>query len=293
MTGYAKQDVNGLTLVAIHYTADEEKRGEWAALNKVGVSTWDQEMELRDNIWPGEKVFKTYQDSLHCPPWSMQKDIRVLPGCHYIGGWDAGDTLAPAFSLLQVRPVEINEKREWRVYVVLEVTLEGAWSMEDFAPQVKSILEAWSPEYCKKIHHVGDETVTTRTGPRGETALNVALEHGFAIMPVTNDWETRKSAVIKLLHHRLTDGRSGFILSGKNCPVLKAGFEGAYHYPKRSTADQSGPGMELKRPEKNGYSHVADSLQYAAVYTKVIMEGGGRIKQTSRMKKKGHYDRSL
>lgn len=287
MTGFAATTLpGGIRFCALHYSADPEKNQEWVNRVKPAIDPdeWDREMELRENIWPGEKVFKAYSDSFHCPAWANKQDIQIVSGAHYIGGWDGGQTLAPAFVLEQLR--KLGE--EWRLYTMLEVSLEGAWSMEEFAPIVKERLHAWSPEFAPKIIHTGDPTIWTRSGTDKRSAGEVAQSHGFNIQPSTNDWEIRKSAVTWHLLRKLSDGRAGYILSGKNCPTLKAGFEGAYNYPKRTTADQSGPGMELQTPNKNQYSHVQDAKQYADILAKALIENSATVKQSSRIKK-GNY----
>ena len=248
-------------------------------------------MELKENVWPGERVYRDYLDGFHCPSWSSEKDIRIVQGGTLIGGWDCGNTLRNAFVLLQVRP---KEKWEQRVDAVLEVAPDAAMSMEEFAPLVNAaLLDYFAKEsvhgrdmrdYVKAITHVGDGTVITQTGPRGETSQSVALRHGFAIAPMSNTWDTRRSAVAWLLRRRLTKGKPGFVVSAKNCPVLVAGFEGGYQYPKSSTADQIGPGMVLRMPLKNMYSHVHDGAQYAAMAVQAMLNGGG-VKKTTRLKR--------
>lgn len=291
MTGFKAITLeSGTRFLALHYTADKNKDSDWVTKHKAGMDAeeWDREMELRENVWAGERVFKAYNDSFHCPAWTSEIEIKVLPGCHYIAGWDGGASLAPACVLGQLRPILVdgNPLPEWRLYILLEVFLEGAWSMEEFAPIVRDRLKEWSPEYAKKIRHVGDPTLMQRAGTDKRTAAEVALNYGFAISPSTNEWEVRRSAVSWHLQRKLSDGRAGYIVNGPKCPTLKSGFEGAYRYQKKSTADATGPGMVLNMPEKNAWSHVHDANEYLSIFAKTIIEGSGETKQTSRIKRR-------
>jgi hypothetical protein len=295
MRGFSATDLpDGTRYVALHYTADEEKQGEWVAAASKGVPEreWKREMELREDVWDGEPVFADYRDGFH----AIERSIKVLPECYYIGGWDAGDTLAPAFILKQLRPILSPNLVEYRAYGVLECVPTVAMPMETFAPWVRDTLNNWAGDFeelPKKIIHVGDQTITTRQGARGETAEKVAAEFGFNIRPMTNDWEVRRSAVTNLLVGRVQKDRAQFIISATDCPVLRKGFQGAYKYEAAASGDQSGHGMVRKMPLKNSYSHIQDANQYADMFIHDLMRellgSGSRVKQSSRIVKRSNY----
>jgi len=270
MIGFSSTDLtSGIRYLALHYTADEEKNGEWArGMKQTGIPQreWDREMELREDVWDGEAVHADYVDALHCPAAVRSEYLPIVNGSKYFGGWDCGQTLSPAFVLLQVTP------RPFQVHALLEVVSEGAMPMETFAPLVQQILMRWHSGLWSEVSHHGDATVTQRSGSNGDSAADVALRHGVTIRPETNVWAARQSAVTWLLTRSLGEDAPGFFLSGKCCPILRTGFQGAYRFRPHSRSQKGGAGTILQMPVKDEYSHVQDALQYAAVAVRRWLE---------------------
>lgn len=286
MQGFAAKTLeNGLRYVAIHYTAQEGKRGDWAekeikskALDR---DEWNREMELHEDIWEGEPVFKSYADELHCPKAFRDRSIPTFHDSIFFGGWDCGATLSPAFVLLQVTP------NPFYIQALLEVTSSGGDSMENFAPMVNQALQEWDPHYWEIVRHYGDATVTTRSGATGKSAQDVARQHGINISPVSNAWAPRYAAVTWALNRRIDD-RAGFMIDGVRCPMLRQGFQGAYKYPVSASGDQRGPGAILKMPVKNGWSHIQDALQQVMVVVRQEISGESTGAQhTSKFRPRG------
>jgi hypothetical protein len=270
MTGISSTDLkSGIRFLALHYTADEEKRGEWARkMKKTGISQreWDREMELREDVWDGEAVYADYVDALHCPVPVRDRHLPIVNGSLYFGGWDCGQTLSPAFVLLQVTP------RPFQVHALVEVVSEGAMAMETFAPLVQQVLMRWHPGLWSEVSHHGDATVTQRSGSNGDSASDVAVRHGVVIRPESNVWAARQSSVTWLLTRSLGENAPGFFVSGLGCPVLRTGFQGAYRYRPHSQSQKDGAGTILQMPVKDEYSHVQDALQYAALAVRRWLE---------------------
>jgi len=268
--GLAITDLDsGIRYLALHYTADDEKRGEWAKrMKKTGVPQreWDREMELREDVWDGESVYADYVDALHCPVSVRDQYLPIVHGSMYFGGWDCGQTLSPAFVLLQVTP------RPFQVHALLEVVSNGAMAMETFAPLVQQVLMRWHPGLWSEVSHHGDATVTQRNGSNGDSASDVAVRHGVVIRPETNVWAPRMSAVTWLLTRSLGEDAPGFFLSGRGCPVLRTGFQGAYRFRPHAASQRDGAGTILQMPVKDEYSHVQDALQYAALAVRRWLE---------------------
>lgn len=265
---------SGGIYVRTHYTVDKNKRNpEWIAAGRaaMGPREWDREMEMREDIWDGLPVFPEYIDDRHCPLEYRKKKIPVVTDrAFYVGGWDAGMTLRPAFSLWQV--VYGETRLQYQIQGVLEVTTEFALPMETFAPKVNDALHTHCPEIVQRITHVGDETIRQRSGSRGETAQMVAQEHGIFIFPMTNKWEPRKSAMQWAVNGMIDETTPRMVICGKTMPMLRKGFQGAYCLDYK--AGQVGAGGELKMPLKNVFSHVADSAQYAMLEIKRELEAG-------------------
>lgn len=216
-------------------------------------------MEMNENVYDGEPVFADYRDEWHC--LLGDRALPLLQHSVYVGGWDAGQTLSPAFVLLQIAPGKLG----YQVSCLLEVLPPGPEPMETFAPRVGRALSQRLPGLWDEIEHWGDHTLVQRSGGDGRTAQMIAAAHGFRIREASNEWNPRYSAVTWLLQRRIDERSPGFLVDGLHCPVLRDGFRGAYRYEESPRSDGDGAGRILAMPLKNAYSHVQDALQYAAM----------------------------
>jgi hypothetical protein len=96
------------------------------------------------------------------------------------------------------------------------------------------------------------------------TGLSPAVhlkKFGFQVhLPKTNDPKTRIRAVEILLNKQ-----GGGLMISPNCQNLIRALGGAYHYRKLRLSG-SVDNIYGTRPDKNDASHIADALQYAALY---------------------------
>ncbi len=260
---------NGAAFLRVHHYADPGKDSpEWLAkmLTELGDRDFRREILMDDTIHEGEPVFADYVDDLHCPVAFRKRHIPVIPGAQYYGGWDCGQTLSPAFVLLQVAP-----EPKGMIHGMIEVIPTKPMGMSNFAPRVVAELKRVLPGRWNSVLHFGDETGRTRSGSDERSAFDVARDHGIQIMPVSNKWHTREQAVVWALTDWVTQegDRSQwiprFILSGLGCPVLTEALRGAYCMVPNKQHAASGPGMVYNQPAKNSYSHIADALQYPLV----------------------------
>lgn len=76
----------------------------------------------------------------------------------------------------------------------------------------------------------------------------------------TNDWIPRRESVAWFLS-RLVDGAAAFQMD-ETCRLLRAGFEGRYHYRRLRVA---GEARYEEKAYKNKWSHPHDALQYGAM----------------------------
>lgn len=264
---------NGAEYARIHYTADPTKRDRvWIESERKAQGTrfWDQQMEMSEDVYEGEPVYADYVDSIHCPDAIRNGFIPLVPRSLYYMGWDCGQTLSPAAVLFQVTPMP------YQVHALMEVVPDGPEPMETFAPIVIGQLQKVYPQIWDMIRHVGDATVTQRSGGSGESAQQVARRvAGIVIEPMSNALQGRISAVSRLLTDRIAEETPRFYVSGKGCPTLRRGFLGAYKLEESPRGDMIGAGRILLMPLKNSYSHVHDACQYGAVKIWKFIDGSG------------------
>lgn len=254
----------GGVYMRIHYSADPGKRDPaWKARVSQGIPVreWRREMELDDTVYDGEPVFPEYRDIVHCIERASRNRVNSIPifeQSMFLGLWDAGNTLHPAFTLMQITV-------DGQVLLMGEIEPDTPEAMESFAPRVNEYLRKNFPTIKSELRHFGDETIKARQGATGKSAADIARKHGFAIAGVSNCWEDRRSSVSWLLLDMLDEHTPRFMISETACPIAVAGFRGAYRLRTHSGGDDTGPGAAFGMPLKDGYSHVQDSIQYGAV----------------------------
>jgi hypothetical protein len=118
-----------------------------------------------------------------------------------------------------------------------------------------------------KVCIVGDPSGVAKGSIGEETCFEALKRFGFPAVPApTNDIEPRLRAVEALLG-RQVNGGPALLISRRGCPMLCRGMSGGYRFIKMKT------GALKTIPDKNdkeGFSHVADDLQYASL----IVHGG-------------------
>jgi hypothetical protein len=249
---------SGIRFVRLHYSADPAKDQVWAEQERkkeADPRNWDTQMEMRRIVTDGYPVFPRFNEKQHVPVEGYDRHFRLDDSpCLYLGGWDAGQTLNPAFVLLEWRTNPV------RVRALLEVVSIGGEDMDQFAPRVKETVDHIYPGLLPKVTHYADPTITTRSGSTGQTAQQIAKRYGFELIASTNDWTSRSTAVSHILAQEEL-----FELCRHGCPTLYRGFLGQYRYMVSKSGDQVGAGVKLMSPVKNAYSHIQDGLQYPAM----------------------------
>lgn len=277
LAGFERYDLpTGARYLKIHHYADPSKDEAWLESVRRDMADTPRDFKrqilMDEDVYDGEPVFPDYADSRHCP---VRFHGHGLPPVVYetlIGGWDAGQTLHPAFVCLGITGLP------HQVHCVLEV-VRSAESMETFAPLVMHELAQRLPYQWADVRHFGDPTITTRSGTRAETAQQMAkYKAGITIQPSTNIWTVRKGAVDWLLRDSIEGDKSRFVLDPR-CTTLRKGFQGAYHLNLSPRGDTVGDGRILLEPVKDGYSHPMDALQYAAIEAKKLIQPstGGKV----------------
>lgn len=118
-----------------------------------------------------------------------------------------------------------------------------------------------------KLCIVGDPSGVAKGNVSEESCFDALSRMGFPAFPApTNDIEPRLRAVEALLG-RQTNGGPTLMISRAGCPFLCRAMSGGYRFTKMKTGALR---VVPDKTDKEGFSHVADDLQYAAL----VVHGG-------------------
>jgi hypothetical protein len=109
---------------------------------------------------------------------------------------------------------------------------------------------------------VGDPAGVAKSTIAEETSFDALKRLGFTAFPApTNDIDARLRAVEALLGRQISGGPA-LCISAKGCPWLVRAMSGGYRF---SRAKQGGLRATPEKLDKEGFSHLADALQYLAL----------------------------
>lgn len=118
-----------------------------------------------------------------------------------------------------------------------------------------------------KLMMVGDPAGVSKGNVSEESCFDALKRMGFPAIPApTNDIEPRLRAVESLLG-RQVNGGPAIMISRAGCPHLCRAMSGGYRFTAKKTGALR---VVPDKDDKEGYSHVADCLQYAAL----VVHGG-------------------
>lgn len=204
----------------------------------------------------GKPVYPEFKDSVHV------QDFELLPNTPLYVGIDFG--LTPAATIAQRTPMG-----QWRVVGELVTQDMGAVR---FAEVLRRTLEDEYAGYdIAKV--TGDPAGDTRAQTDETTPFQILRANGIPAVPAcTNDFIRRRESVA-VACSRLIDGSAGLLVHPR-CQLLRKAMAGGYSYKRVQVG-----GEERYRdvPDKNHYSHVAESLQY-------LLVGGGESQNLLRVK---------
>lgn len=198
----------------------------------------------------GKSVYTNFKDSVHVASEVIEPNsaFPILIGC------DLG--LTPAATLAQKLP-----DGRW---IIFDEVISDSCGLIRFSETLKQYISTTYPEF-KVEHGWCDPAGNQRAFSDERTGLEVLRTFtGWKWHPAqTNDFTPRREVVVSTLN-RMVDGKPGLLVSPK-CKTLRKAMNGGYHFKFVKT----GNGAQLhEQPNKNQYSHVAESLQY-------LMLGGG------------------
>ena len=207
---------------------------------------WIKVMILAEygSIIDGRPVYPEWLSGTHVSE-EILKPMRGLP---IILGFDFG--LTPACCFCQFTP-----KGQFRI--INELVSEDM-GIKRFAEQVVKP-HIFNNFPGMKIVGYGDPAGNQRAQTDEKTCLQILNAVGIpTVAAPSNNFTDRREAVANLLTSQ-RDGEPCFIVS-PNCKNTIKGFNGGYQYRKLQVA---GEDRFTESPNKNSFSHLADSIQYA------------------------------
>jgi hypothetical protein len=201
----------------------------------------------------GSAVFKnTFKSNFHIVP-----DTQLIPGYPLLIGQDFGRN---PWSLI------CQMDHMGRLIAHEEVPATNVGLEKHVQQSLKPRL--FSSKYIGfKVCVVGDPSGVAKGTIAEESCFDALQRMGLPCFPApTNDIEPRLRAVEALLS-RQTNGGPTLMISAAGCPWLCRAMSGGYRFTKMKTgALRTVP----DKTDKEGFSHVADDLQYVAL----VVHGG-------------------
>ena len=197
----------------------------------------------------GKPVYPEFRDSVHV------REFPLIPGLPLYVGIDFG--LTPAATIAQRTSLG-----QWRIHSELVTEDMGAVR---FAEVLKQLLaERYAAFSVAKV--TGDPAGDIRAQTDESTPFQILRSRGVPAQPApTNDFIKRRESVAGALS-RLIDGEPALLIHPQ-AKLLRKAMGGGYAYKRLQIG-----GEERFRdvPDKNHFSHVAESLQY-------LLLGGGEV----------------
>jgi len=214
----------------------------------------------------GAAVFKnTFRSDFHIVP-----DTLVIPGYPLLVGQDFGRN-----------PWSLIGQMDHLGRLLLHAEVPGTnVGLEKHVNQsLRPIL--FSNKFVgQRICVVGDPSGISKGNISEESCFDALMRLGFPCFPApTNDIEPRLRAVEALLGQQVNGGPK-LLISRAGCPFLCRAMAGGYRFTKMKTGALR---VKPDKDDKEGFSHVADDLQYLAL----VVHGGIVPEITRRLRPRG------
>ena len=196
----------------------------------------------------GEAVFKAaFKPSFHVVP-----DTLVIPGYPLIVGQDFGRS--PWSLLCQVDHMG-------RLLIHKEIPAANIGLEKHIEMSVRPVL--YSNKYLgSRVMFVGDPSGVAKGTVSEESCFDALRRMGLPAFPApTNDINPRLRAVESLLGKQVNGGPM-LMISAAGCPWLVRAMSGGYRFKKHK---EGGLRSLPEKFDKEGFSHVADCLQYVSL----------------------------
>jgi hypothetical protein len=242
MQGITEYDRNGIHVLRIHYTADEDKRTEeWMAANRTGMSKamWDKEYEINFDVITGKAWFTEFKKEFHV----AGEPLTPIAGRPVIRGWDYGLTPATIFSQTTAKGqlLILHEIQSWDTGITAHGqivksdsgSMFGGYSFTDYGDPAGNQRAQTDEKSCNDI--LRDKySISVMPGPVSEQARHESLRNYLT---------------------KLTPDGQPMLLIDPRCTWLIKALEGGYQH--KCVSDRY---MDVVAD--NEYTHIVDALMY-------------------------------
>jgi hypothetical protein len=202
----------------------------------------------------GKPVYEGYSDQTHL------RAVDPVPGRTIRRGWDFG--LTPACCFSQVLP-------DGRWLVFDEMTSRDM----DFDKFSDDVLDHCRRSFKGDVHFEddADPAGNIRMQTDKGTCFLIAAAKGIDMQASEQDPTLRMESVRKPLRTLGTGGEPQFVLHPR-CKTIRKGFLGGYNLRRIQVA---GPERYALRPDKAGFSHIMNAMEYtaAALFAPTLTRG--------------------
>ena len=207
----------------------------------------------------GKPVFESFRRDVHVsktPLTAIQDPNRPL-----IIGIDFGLTPACTINQVDVRG---------RLLTLAELAVTNMGIYRFATERLQPLLASRFPGLPVLI--VGDPSGVQRSQTDESTVFGVLESLGFKAVPATTNNIERRILAVEMLLSRMIDGLPGHLID-PSCTTLIGALSGGYRFRVRRTGEVE------DKPEKNGFSHLADGHQYACLHVQGGTDSRGMLHQ--------------
>jgi len=193
----------------------------------------------------GKAIYPEYRDDFHC------HEVEFIPDLPIIRGWDFGKAACVLHQ--HTKHGQLIAQKEYTSNQTMGIDRFSDFVINDCAQLIVDGYE---------FIDIGDPSGKAGSlQSDGITCFTILEDKGIDIQAGKQDPKIRIESVRYFLG-RLVDGLPAFIVNGKQCPVLRKGFQGAYCFRRMQVAGE----RYADKPDKGDASHPHDCTQYVAAY---------------------------
>lgn len=197
-------------------------------------------------VMDGKPVWTSFKYDLHV----AREEIKPIAGAPVIIGFDTSG----------IHPAAVFVQQLQQHWCIVDELYGDEMGLQAFIEQ--ALLPVLASRYAGSDVVVVCDLANARDNYTGLAPTAHLEAHGLrAVLSKTNNPKTRIQAVEKLLN-QVTGG----LLVSPHCSMMIQAFQGGYRYERLRVRGAIGAVYDIKPDKKSVFSHIADALQYAALY---------------------------